>query len=204
MPSRNIVKTYLPDSYYHAYNRGVNKRVIFKDSKDYSVFLNLMKRHLSEKPVVDKKGRDYSWLAPDIDLLAYCLMPNHFHLFLYQRNPDALPKLLKLISMSYTTYFNKRYGRVGPLFQNTYKATRINDDAYLLHISRYIHLNPKNYKTWKFSSWPYYTSNQKAEWLKPSAILELFDNVAEYKKFVADYVSYKETLDGIKHQLADY
>ena len=204
MPSKNVVKIYLPDSFYHAYNRGVNKRVIFKDSFDYAVFLNLLKRHLSKKPVEDSSGREYVWLAQDIDLVAFCLMPNHFHLFLYQRTPDALPKLLKLVSMSYATYFNKKYRRIGPLFQSTYKASRITEDPYLMHISRYIHLNPKQYRTWEFSSLPYYTGHRTAEWLKPAAVLELFNSKDEYQRFLDDYVSCKEHLEDVKRMLANY
>ena len=79
MPARNIVKQYDVDSYYHVYNRGVNKRKIFVDDEDYVVFLGLLKRYLGSGNEKDKYNRDYQSFYEELDLLAYCLMPNHFH-----------------------------------------------------------------------------------------------------------------------------
>ncbi|MBA2279092.1 transposase [Candidatus Saccharibacteria bacterium] len=203
MASRNSRKIYLHNTHYHIYNRGVNKRRIFLDEEDYSVFLNLFKRYLSRHPVLDYKKREYPWLYNDLELLAFCLMPNHFHLLVYQLEEDAIRKLLKNVCGTYTIYFNKKYKRVGPLFQDRFKASMITDDAYLHHISRYIHLNPKAYKTWKFSSLPYYLGKQHAEWLQPHRIMELFTDKNDYLKFVKDYEEQKEIFDEIKYGLAD-
>lgn len=203
MPSKNSRKLYLADSYYHIYNRGVNKRDIFRDNYDYSVFLNLLKRYLNDRPAQDKKGRIYPWLHKDIKLLAFCLMPNHFHLLIYQLKENAIHQLLKNVSGSYTAYFNKKYRRTGPLFQDRYKAAMIQQDEYLQHISRYIHLNPKLYKSWEFSSLPYYLEKNYAEWIQPKAILDLFNGISEYKKFLGDYEDYKASLDVVKSELAD-
>ena len=203
MPSRNLEKIYLADTYYHLYNRGVNKRVIFKDQADYAVFLNLLKRYLNDQPTKDKKGRQYDWLYQDMELLAFCLMPNHFHLLIYQSKPEAMTRLLRGVATAYTTYFNKKYHRVGPLFQDRFKASMITRDDYLHHISRYIHLNPRGYEFWEFSSLPYYLGEKKAGWVRPEKILELFDSPQEYKRFVADYEDQKAMLDEIKSELAD-
>ncbi|OGL40319.1 hypothetical protein A3J32_02480 [Candidatus Saccharibacteria bacterium RIFCSPLOWO2_02_FULL_46_7] len=202
MPSRNRVKEYVPDSYYHIYNRGVNKRRIFIDDQDYAVFLNLLKRYLDSKPTKDKQGREYGWLYGHLELLAFCLVPNHFHLLIYQRDPTAMTHLLRGVGTSYSTYFNKKYKRVGPLFQERFKASRISKDEYLQHISRYIHLNPENYRTWEFSSLPYYLGKKQSDWVRPKMILDLFES-DEYENFVSDYLSYKRELDGIKHELAN-
>ncbi len=115
MPNRNIVKIYSPDSYYHIYNRGVNGRTIFKESGDYAVFLNLLKRSLDDQPAKDKQGREYPWLHRDIELLAFCLMPNHYHLLVYQKDDkNAITKLLiRGVCTTYTVYFNKKYRRAG-------------------------------------------------------------------------------------------
>ena len=86
MPSKNVVKIYENNTYYHAYNRGVEKRTVFIDDEDYATFLGLLKRSLDEHPETDDKGREYRWLANDVELVAFCLMPNHFHLLLYQMN----------------------------------------------------------------------------------------------------------------------
>lgn len=197
------MKTYAEDAYYHVYNRGVNKQSIFIDEEDYSVFLNLFKRHLSDKPTKDKKGRDYPWFAEDIQLLAFCLMPNHFHALVYQSDKKAMTKLFKSINTTYGMYFNKKYKRVGPVFQSRFKASMIISDNYLLHISRYIHLNPKDYKKWSYSSLPYYFGTRHASWLDTDKISELFGSIKEYQQFLADYENYKKSLDRIKHELAD-
>lgn len=204
MPSRNRVKQYVEHGYYHIYNRGISKQEIFLDKEDYAVFLNLLKRHLDTAPHKDLKGRELMWLHNDLNLLAYCLMPNHFHFLIYQREPRAIVSLMKIVTMSYSSYFNKKYGRIGPLFQGTYKGVLIQADAYLQHISRYIHLNPKLYLKWDYSSLPYYLGRQAANWLNPRPIMELFDNSPrQYQKFLADYVGHKKALDEIKRSLAD-
>ncbi|OVE79276.1 hypothetical protein BVY00_00845 [bacterium G20] len=204
MPGRNINKIYLEDSYYHVYGRGHNKRAIFQDKDDYAVFLNLFKRYLSNRPVQDNKGREYPWLQKEIDLLAFCLMPNHFHALIYQRHPGAMTKLFKSVITTYGMYFNKKNDCLGPVFQGRFKASIIDRDNYLVHVSRYIHLNPEDYKTWAFSSLPFYLGRQEAEWLKPGNILGLFDGLTDYKKFVEDYEDHKKMLDEIKPELANY
>src|SRR3990167_865213 len=129
-------------------------------------------------------------------------MPTHFHLFIYQHNETGMTSLLRSVSVAYSMYFNKKYKRVGPLFQQRYRASRISDDAYLLHISRYIHINPDRYKSWEWSSLPYYNGEMKANWLKPERILDLF-NKDEYSSFVDDYQETRRELEAIKHELAD-
>lgn len=203
MPNRNVIKLYSPDTYYHVYNRGVNGRTIFKEQQDYHVFLNLLKRYLSAEPVKDKQGREYPWLREDIELLAFCLMPNHFHLLVYQKNnKDAATRLLRGVSTAYTVYFNKKYKRRGPLFQERFKASSIDKDNYLHHVSRYIHLNPKGYRQWEFSSLDYYLGRKSAEWINPGLILDLFEP-GEYSDFLSDYEDYKRVMDEVKPELAD-
>ncbi len=192
MPSRNIVKIYAEDGFYHVYNRGVNKQDIFLDAKDYSVFLNLLKRYLDSSPAKDPKGREYDNYFADIDLLAFCLMPNHFHLFLEQRSSDSMTKLLRSVTGAYTIYFNKKYKRVGPLFQSRYKASLVNSEAYFSHISRYIHRNPHDFKDWEWSSFPYYLVDKKEDWLKPDFVLGEFDGPEYYNEFVESYKPSKE------------
>jgi putative transposase len=205
MPSRNAVKVYEVDSFYHAYNRGVNKRKIFLDEKDYAVFLNLLKRYLDTAPSKDLKGREYTHLHGRIELLAFCLMPNHFHLLLYQSDQHAMTTLLQSVCTSYTNYFNKRHKRVGHLFQGVFKASHITSDSYCQHISRYIHLNPSrsDYRTWEFSSLSYYLGLKNAGWVQPMRILEMFNGINEYDMFVQDYEGQKVLMDELKHELAN-
>lgn len=204
MPGRNLEKTYVEDTFYHVYNRGVNKEPIFKEQSDYVVFLNLFKRYLGEEPTENKLGGKYPWLHNDIELVAFCLLPNHFHALVYQHRLDSMTQLFKALSTSYGMYFNKKYQRVGPLFQNRFKASLINQDEYLQHISRYIHLNPKDYRRWDFSSLPYYLEERDAIWIRPQRILDLFDSIADYREFLEDYEDYKRNLDKIKSELANF
>ncbi|HLC91766.1 MAG TPA: transposase [Candidatus Saccharimonadales bacterium] len=203
MPSKHIEKIYVSGGYYHLFNRGVNKRVIFKDDEDYAVFLNLFKRHLSNKPVADKKGREYPWYHGGIKLLAFCLMPNHYHLLVYLYDEKAMTKLLQSVCTAYTMYFNKKYKRVGHLFQDRFKASMIQADPYLQHISRYIHLNPEDYRRWQFSSLPYYLGDIQATWIDPKPILDLFKSKKEYENFLRDYSAHRAMLKDIQSELAN-
>lgn len=203
MPGRNLARIFVPESYYHLYNRGVNRRKIFLDDADYQYFLQLLARHLADKPTQDRVGREYKWLSPQISLQAYCLMPNHFHLLVYQTSERGTAELMMSVCTAYTMYFNKRYKRRGPLFENSYRASLITDDAYLQHISRYIHLNPANYKQWQYSSYANYIGERYVSWLQPAGIVELSGSVQEYVGFVADYEDVQRSLELIKHELAD-
>lgn len=203
MPARNVIKKYYDNAYYHVYNRGVEKRIIFLEDNDYVVFLNLLKRHLSAEAHLDNRGNAYESYAGRIELLAFCLMPNHFHLLFYLDNDSAaITELMRKVSGSYTTYFNKKYERVGHLFQGVYKASHVYSDSYLQHISRYIHLNPSDYQSWKYSSWPYYIKDWNADWVKPQRILDMFET-DNYADFVANWIEQKVILEELKHFLAD-
>lgn len=204
MPSKNSIKIHAAEQYYHVYNRGANKQNIFLEDSDYVYFLYLIKRHLGKEPVLDKYERAYRHLYSDVSLLAYCLMPNHFHLLILNKEPQGMEQLLRSVSTGYSMYFNKKYKRSGHVFQGVYKASMIESDKYLQHISRYIHLNPKDYKNYEYSSYRAMVQNWSVEWLDIKELMETFEgDMEDYKKFVADYEDYKEMLDEIKHDLAD-
>ena len=203
MPSRNIRKQYVADSFYHVYGRGVSKSEIFLDDQDYSVFLNLFKRYLSPLPAKDNYGRDYPSLRGQIELVAYCLMPNHFHMMVYQHDEAALKKLMQGILTSYATYFNRKYKRSGPVLESRYKASRITDDVYLMHISRYIHMNHRSWKTWEWSSLHDYLGHKNSKWLQEQRALELFETREDYSNFLDDYAERKDQLKFIASELAN-
>lgn len=212
MPSRNRIKLYAPNSYYHAYNRGVEKRKIFLNQEDYSVFLSLLKRHLDGEGATDKFGRPYKDLSRSVEILAFCLMPNHFHLLIHQIEDGGMTDLLQRVMTAYVIYFNRKYRRVGNLFQDRFKAAIILDDSYLLHLSRYIHLNPlslgEDINSYLLSSYPNYLGKRKATWVKPDRILSM-QLAGSYEQFVDEYrrdkkilkklpsaLNYSETLQG--------
>lgn len=207
MPSKNIVKQFASDGYYHIYNRGVARQNIFTDDEDRAVFLSLFKRHLSLRPSKDRFGREFAHLTDKVDLLAYCLMPNHFHLLVYNITDRGIAEMMQRLMTGYAMYYNKKHTRVGGLFQGTYKASLILEEAYLLHISRYIHLNPldlnEDYQRYPWSSYPYYLGAATAEWLHADKIMKMTNfSPASYKKFMADYEDYRRELKTIKRLLA--
>lgn len=205
MPSRNTVKEYAAEEYYHVYNRGVEKRDIFLDKQDYTVFIGLLKKYLAGEIPPSHNRHGFKKLNDEVEVLSYCLMPNHFHMLLYQKTEDGVTKLMRRLATGYVMYFNNKYKRVGGLFQGRFKASRINADDYLEHISRYIHLNPLEYKNWPYSSYAFYRKNKTAEWLSTERILSLFDDDHnKYAAFVDDYVDNKKELDELKWQLAAY
>lgn len=131
-------------------------------------------------------------------------MPNHIHMLFYQHDDErALPALLQRVFTTYSMYFNKKYDRVGPVFQSRYLASRIDNDPYLHHISRYIHRNPKLWREYKHSSLPYYMGESHADWVKPQAIMELFDNdPRKYLEFVEtmDEDDQEQAIDFMAHE----
>lgn len=203
MPSRNIVKEKAPYSYYHVYARGSNKQKLFIQAADYRYFLHLFERYLSKKPALSKDGVVYPHYLDQIELLAYCLMSNHFHLLIYQQDTPFLEKFMRSMMTSYSRYFNLKYKRSGPVFESRYKAARIDQDEYLQHISRYIHLNPRFWERYKYSSLHFYRDGGEPEWLLPEKILDIFNNRQEYMKFVADYEELRDMRSELTHQLAD-
>ena len=204
MPSKNIRKDYVTQSFYHIYNRGVEKRKIFLDDQDFAVFLSYLKRHLGKEAVTHKStGYVYPNFNDSLSLLAFCLMPNHFHMLVYQHDKNKeITKFMRSVCTAYTVYFNKKYKRVGHLFQERYKGILVSSDMYVQHISRYIHLNPKDFQNYKWSSLHYYTKELHADWVKPAQILAMFDNTEEYINFVSDYMGQHEIMDDLKHELA--
>lgn len=209
MPSKNSIKLYLQNSYYHIYNRGVEKRKIFQNEEDYKVFLSFLKVYLEPRKEQEKlefrinnlvfRGikRPLNNFSNEIELNAYCLMPNHFHLLIHQKTQKAIEFFMRSLGTKYSQYFNKKYERVGYLFQGTYKAVLIEKDPYLLHLSRYIHLNPSKESPLKdaYSSYGDYLGLRKTPWVKPQKILEFFrsaqrtslKDMFSYQSFVEDY-----------------
>lgn len=212
MPAKNLIKINVENGYYHIYNRGVEKRTIFEDEQDYKVFLNYLKEHLSPplKPEdllknftlkgttfqgVPHKPKNY---FQKVKLLAYCLMPNHFHLLIKQVEKGSMESFMRSLATRYSMYFNKKNDRVGTLFQGIYKASMIENDNYLLHLSRYIHLNPSEYTknlVSAYSSYSEYLGIRKTPWIDTSEILSYFNKAGPdflksnntYKDFVEKY-----------------
>lgn len=165
MPAKNVLREYDVPAYYHVYNRGAGGRGIFHDDADRGKFISILARHLDRADEsVRADGAFYD--KYDVEVIAYCLMMNHFHLLLYQQEDvDGITKLLKSLTTAYTMYFNQRYQGSGHLFQGSFKASKIKDDAYLENVTRYIHVNPRSYKYYKWSSIGAYMGRQSISWI---------------------------------------
>ncbi len=204
MPARNSVKLYLENSYYHIYNRGVDKRIIFQDKLDYKIFLTYLCNYLSKRSIFRVEPaimpiRQTNYYK-SIKLVAYCLMPNHFHLLIKQISKMAMPLFMKSIANAYTKYFNERNDRTGHLFQGRYKAILVSEEPYLLHLTRYVHLNPEesgfNPKTYKYSSYQDYLGIKRTTWLHPEEILAFFRTAQKTK--MLDLLSYQSFVEDFK------
>ena len=219
MPARIV--PLVTEEYYHIFNRGINKQPVFLDAKDYKraieamrfyalnptiklakffSFSNIEKQELLEK--FEKENDDL------VKLICYCLMPNHFHFLLKQTKDFGISKFMSNFQNSYTRYFNTKYGKFGPIFQGQFKAVRVEDDNQLLHLSRYIHLNPYSSLVVKnldklvdylWSSLPQYLSKVDNEVCDKEIILSSFQSKDKYRMFVFDNANYQRTLEAIKH-----
>lgn len=202
MPHRHTIRAYAAGYHYHIYNRGVEKRSVFKHESDYHFFLSLLDSYLTPKlpfnPKTIVRHTPY-WRSKlqenEVELLCYCLMPNHFHLLLKQNSSSGITKFMRRIANAYVKYFNKKYDRVGSLFQGKFKAVLIETEPYLLHLSRYIHLNPSELEvgpldTYPYSSYPEYLGSRVTPWVKSQLILDYFSTKTpnlSYHSFIKDY-----------------
>ena len=175
MPYRIIPS--FSDNFFHIYNRGNNKEQIFFEDRNYDFFLSRLLDSFETK----------------ISLVAYCLMPNHYHLIVYIKEALSLEKAMQRFSVSYTKAINKSYNRVGHLFQGRYQSKLIPNNEYLLHLSRYIHRNPlaanlvRNIEDWKYSSYLAYINKRSDNTVEKYFILDQFKSIESYKIFVTEY-----------------
>lgn len=144
---------------YHVMLRGINRQNIFEDADDYFKFIKLLNHSAHPK---DEKGLE---LPPLCLLYAYCLMPNHVHL-LIKENQESIGSVIKRIAISYASYFNHKYQRVGHLFQDRFKSEPVHDMNYFITLIRYIHQNPvaagivPKVGDYVWSSWAEYTESR--------------------------------------------
>lgn len=132
--------------YYHIYNRGNSKQKIFLDTEDYNHFIKLLYLCNSIKSItfrdISLNTYDFNREETLINLGAYCLMPNHFHLLIKEKIENGTSKFIQKLSTAYSMYFNKKYKRTGGLFEGKFKSQHIDSDQYLKYMFSYIHLNP--------------------------------------------------------------
>ena len=175
MPRRKI--TFVPGSYYHLYNRGHNRQNIFFKRENYLFFLTQFRRYFIDEGI--------------LEVIAYCLMPNHYH-FLVRLRTDDLSFNMQGFTLSYTKAMNRRYERCGSLFQGRFHAILVEQTDYLLTLTRYIHLNPVKARfvdrpeDWEFSSYPEYVGLRQGTLPKLDALGQQWRSPTAYQGFMAD------------------
>ena len=182
MPRSNV--KLIPGYYFHIYNRAVSDDLLFVEDKNYYFFLLKIKKYL----------------LTDSDVLAYCLMPNHYHLILKIKS-DQFSSSMHKFALSYVVAFNKMYHRKGRLYISPFQRIHIQNPSYLLHLSKYIHKNPLKAKLvtrvgdWKYSSYCEYIGKREIDFINPGFILDILsddinssivDQQKDYREFVED------------------
>lgn len=138
--------------FYHLYNRGTDKRIIFLEKKDYEHFLLLMYICNTTKSIELRSiGKNFDRKETIVDIGAYCLMSNHFHILAYEKIDNGISKYMLKLMTGYSMYFNKKYKRTGKLYEGVFKSIHASSDRYLKYLYSYIHLNPAKLidRNWK-------------------------------------------------------
>ena len=223
MPKRLI--PLITSQIYHIYNRSIDGIPIFSNKKTVNRTLDAIKYYkLIDTPVklsyflhwpADKKNNfnkeSITKNKNYITLFAYCLMPNHFHLLLRQERDNGISKFMSNIQNSITRYVNSATKRKGHIFQGQFKSVLIESNEQLLHVSRYIHLNPfnsyivKNIESLEKFMWSslYEYLNGDAQLCNTKLILSNFKDPQNYWKFIKDQSDYQRKLESIKHLILE-
>jgi len=224
---------FLKDQIYHVYNRGVEKRDIFLDEEDYFRFIHDLFEFNDKDSVVNsyyhfnsklKKGEQFNYSKQErkprkilVEILVFVLMPNHFHLLLKQVRENGIVKFMHKLGTGYTNYFNKKYERVGSLFQGRFKALLVNEEKHFFHLPFYIHTNPLDLiygsstsidrrkgveflENYRWSSYLDYIGKQNFPSVTSREfLLEFFNGAEEYKKITEKWIFERsENIEKIK------
>ena len=207
MPSKYYHRNFKPQHFYHIFNRGAHKNKVFLNKEDYQTFTDILSYYINYPTA---KFYSYKHLTPNpyikvpnlyidsVRLVAYCLMPNHFHLLLKQ-TPKAdiqtnITNLMRRLTITYSMYFQNKYQHDGSLFQGKYKSVTVDSNQQLLYLSKYIHLNPQKLTNklinYSYSSYPAYLDKIVIpKWLHPEYVLKL---TKKYQQFIQSPVSENE------------
>lgn len=178
MPRRK--RQFIAGEYYHIYNRGTNKCRIFLSDENYRFLLKRVKDAVAKF---------------NIAVIAYCLMPNHYHFLLRQNSDLSISDFMQFIFNSYSKAFNAVYNRSGTLFEGPFQNVHVDKESYLIHLCRYIHRNPidgekplvSNLMDWTYSNYPEWLELRNGTLVDKVFILERFQDKSAYQEFVLDY-----------------
>lgn len=209
MPAKNLLRVNEERTCSHIYNKGIESRTIFNDQEDYEVFLGYLKDYLTPPGDPESTKKDFTINGRSFrgtphqpknyrgkaDLIAYNLMPDHFHLLLEQKTRGALASFIRSLCTRYSMYFNKKYDRSGTLFAGPYKSAQVKNEKQLLFLTRYFHNHSGG-----ISSYPEYLGQKETSWVNTKVILSSKDLIGGYKNFVEKHElspEEKNLLEGI-------
>jgi len=215
------------DQFYHVFNKSIDNRPLFTNKREYSIFLEMIRYYqiADERKVSFSRFRLWSQRLRSIffqeawgnkslfvEVTAFCVMPNHYHFLLKQIKDNGISKFLSDFQNSFTRFYNLKYERKGHLFAGPFKSVLIGNESQLVHVSRYIHLNPltsylvkepNDLDHYLWSSYPEYVGLKKVEISNPEPILAHFKDKSDYKRFVLDQADYQRELERLRHLLLD-
>jgi putative transposase len=204
-------QSFVPGEFYHLHNSGTEKRILFLDEQDYNHFLFLMYICNTIKSIeLRNVGELFERGETIIDIGAFCLMPNHFHILVREKIGGGISKYMLKLMTSYSMYFNKKYKRTGKLYEGVFKSIHSNNDNYLKYLYSYIHLNPAKLidKNWKENknrntkklleyvfSYPYssikeYRDN-KFKILNPNPFPAYFKKATDHKQELLEWLTFE-------------
>lgn len=219
-------KTVLADNEtYHVFNRSIGRQSIFTNIKECNRAIIALKYYrflspplkLSRALILEKQKKIdfFENLEKNseklVDIFSYCLMPSHFHILLRQKLDNGISRFLGNFTNSYAQYVNTKHKRAGPVFEGAFKAVHIETEEQLIHVSRYIHINPvvsliiseKELDQYPWSSFSEYLGKDPEGICDKSLIMEPFPSIDEYRQFVYDQIGYGKRLELIKHLILE-
>lgn len=221
MPTRNLVLT--TNEVYHVFNRSVGKTNIFSSKYHLRKVIEIIKFYqfpqklrLSKFKALSKSLKNDYLLAlknetPLIRVSAFAFMPNHYHLLVKQICNNGITRFISNFQNSFAKFFNLKYNRHGSLFQNPFRAKRVETEEEFIHISRYIHLNPttayliqfKDLATYPWTSFSLYVDKAQNELINTEVLQGMFRLKESYVQFVSDQVDYQRKLEFIKNLIIE-
>lgn len=208
MPAQNLRRTDEGGIYLHVFNKGIENRAIFRDEDDFRVFLGFLEEYLSARKDAESVKKEFSvngrtfrgvphqpknYLGK-VELLAYNLQPDHFHLLLHQKTRKSLQGFIRSLCTRYSMYFNKKYKHTGTLFEGPYKSVQIEDKTLPL-LTHYLHKNGD------YSTFPEYSKLKNTSWVRTKIVLSIKngnDNFQDYQGFIKKFEPNKEEIDQLK------
>ncbi len=209
---------------YHVINHSIGQEVIFQTLYEYRRFIELInfyrfpqKLRYSKFIKLERQLRkDYllklSKTKPSVEIFSFSIMPNHYHLLMRQLEDNGISHFIAQIQNAYAKYFNKKNKRNGSLFMRPFRFKRIPSNNILIHVSRYIHLNPvtsylidyETLKSYPLTSFPEYLGKSNREFINTNFILKIFDSRKSYEMFVKNQVDYQRSLQRIKGYILEH